>query len=88
MVRHGPTCLTGPVSKARVLWFWTDSGATQTENIILEPPTMPDPLSSRTDIRIDLVQRVRREIAAGVYETPEKWDAALDNLLDRLSQGE
>jgi hypothetical protein len=37
-------------------------------------------------IRADLVARVRREIAAGVYDTPEKWDAALDRLLERLDQ--
>ena len=36
-------------------------------------------------IRSELVERVRREIAAGTYETPEKWQAALDRLLDSLS---
>jgi hypothetical protein len=34
-------------------------------------------------IRHDLVARVRREIAAGIYETPEKLDAALARLLAR-----
>jgi hypothetical protein len=38
------------------------------------------------EIRADLVERVRREIAAGTYDTPEKWDAALDRLLDRLQE--
>ena len=37
------------------------------------------------DIRADLVARVRSEIAAGTYETPEKLDAALNGLLDELS---
>ena len=36
------------------------------------------------DIRADLVARVRSEIAAGTYETPEKLDAALDGLLNEL----
>jgi hypothetical protein len=31
-------------------------------------------------IRIELVERVRREIAEGIYETPEKWQAALEGL--------
>jgi hypothetical protein len=35
-------------------------------------------------IRFELVQRIRREIAAGVYETPEKWDAAVAELFRRL----
>jgi hypothetical protein len=37
-------------------------------------------------IRADLVARVRREIAAGTYETPEKWEAALERLLRRLAE--
>jgi hypothetical protein len=37
-------------------------------------------------IRHDLVARVRREIAAGTYDTPEKWEAALDRLCDRLHE--
>ncbi len=32
-------------------------------------------------IRTDLVNRVRAEIAAGVYETPEKLEIALEKLL-------
>ena len=36
------------------------------------------------DIRADLVARVRSEIAAGTYETPEKLDAALEGLLNEL----
>ena len=35
-------------------------------------------------IRADLVARVRNEIAAGTYETPEKLDAALDRLLNEI----
>jgi hypothetical protein len=35
-------------------------------------------------IRKDLVERVRREIAAGTYDTPQKWEVALDRLLEHL----
>jgi len=38
-------------------------------------------------VRTDLVERVRREIAAGTYDTPEKFDIALERLLDRLEGG-
>jgi hypothetical protein len=38
------------------------------------------------EIRADLVERVRAEIAAGIYETPDKWEEALDRLFDRLEQ--
>jgi hypothetical protein len=34
--------------------------------------------------RADLVARIRREIAEGTYDTPEKMEIALDRLLARL----
>ncbi len=34
------------------------------------------------DVRQDLVDRVRAEIASGTYETPDKVDAAVDALLE------
>ena len=37
------------------------------------------------EIRADLVARVRQEIAEGRYDTPEKWDAALDRLLAHMA---
>ncbi len=36
------------------------------------------------EIRTDLVNRVRQQIADGTYETADKLDAALDNLLDEI----
>jgi Anti-sigma-28 factor, FlgM len=36
------------------------------------------------NIRTELVERVRREIAAGAYDTPARWEAALDRLAERL----
>ena len=43
------------------------------------------PVEEETEeFRHDLVARVRRQIADGVYETPEKWQAALDRLTEDL----
>lgn len=36
------------------------------------------------EIRIDRVADLRRQIASGTYETPEKMDMALNRLLDDL----
>ena len=36
------------------------------------------------DIRVDLVQQVKEEIATGRYETPEKLDIAVNRLMDDL----
>ncbi|NBY00907.1 MAG: flagellar biosynthesis anti-sigma factor FlgM, partial [Planctomycetes bacterium] len=38
-------------------------------------------------IRHDLVSRVRQEIAAGTYDTPEKFELALDKMLGELDLG-
>jgi negative regulator of flagellin synthesis FlgM len=37
-----------------------------------------------SEIRQDLVDRVKREIAAGTYDTEEKFEMALDRLLDEI----
>jgi hypothetical protein len=42
------------------------------------------PQPEESTIRWDLVQRVRREIAAGTYDTPEKMEIALSRLLEQL----
>lgn len=36
------------------------------------------------EVRYDLVNRIREEIANGTYDTPERFDAAMERLLSRL----
>lgn len=88
MFTHLPACLKGPVTQDRGWWPRTDEESMDHEestpldrtgrNAV---PRLDDP-----DIRQDLVERVRQEIADGTYDTPEKWEAALDRLLDRLER--
>ncbi len=42
--------------------------------------------SAEAPIRTELVERVRRKIAAGTYETPEKLQLALSRLLDDIGR--
>jgi hypothetical protein len=44
------------------------------------------PEASPTPYRDELVARIRREIAEGVYETQEKWETVLDRVFERLAQ--
>jgi len=86
---HGPNVLQGPVSRSRGWWI-------SSEDDIMEamPTSSSSQDSGRTPceerpapdapIRTELVERIRREIADGTYDTPEKWDAALDKLSKRL----
>jgi hypothetical protein len=73
MVNDGPNCLAGPVSRKSP--WWTSSAAGR-------------PLDKDTDrpVRQELVERIRREIADGTYDTPDKWEAALDRLFRQLKQ--
>jgi hypothetical protein len=48
------------------------------EHLEQGPPEAP--------LRTELVERIRREIAAGLYETPAKWELALAQLLRRLEE--
>jgi negative regulator of flagellin synthesis FlgM len=37
-----------------------------------------------SEVRLELVNRIRSEIASGTYETEAKLDQAVDRLLDRI----
>lgn len=78
MHTHSSSCLEGPITKNRDWWLPTEK-KTQRRERHSAAPNPHDP-----EIRTELVERVRREIAAGTYDTPEKWEAALDRMLDRL----
>ncbi len=83
MYRHGATGLAGPVSKARVWWICPAAAAETTNDLtIATSPTVA--AVPEEDIRHDLVARVRREIAEGTYETPDKWETAIARLVNRL----
>ena len=43
--------------------------------------------SSSAGVRFDLVNRIKREIAAGTYDTPDKMDIAIDRLMANLRRG-
>jgi hypothetical protein len=71
MNAHGPSCLPGPVTRDPDWWSVPAGGDSL-------------PLTDDRPVRRPLVERVRREIAEGTYDTPEKFETALDRLLRRL----
>lgn len=56
----------------------------QDELTISEAAQALEQLRQSSEIRADLVARIRAEIAAGTYETQEKLEIALDRLLDEI----
>ena len=47
-------------------------------------PELAPPLADDAPIRTELVKRVRQAIAEGVYDTPERWQGALERLMDQV----
>jgi anti-sigma28 factor (negative regulator of flagellin synthesis) len=75
------------------------AGAVNNAQPVTDPNAAPDVveistaarLSSKVadvpEVRTDLIERVKAEIAAGTYETPERLDATADRLLKDLLGG-
>jgi len=88
---HGPNLLQGPVSRHR---GWWNSPEFDSMEVMLKSPACQESSTPKraakkrppadAPIRTELVQRIRKEIAEGTYDTPEKWEAALDRLQERL----
>lgn len=76
MYRHVPSRLKGSVSRTQGWWVKTEIIVVAEETPADHPP-LPD---EQGGIRLELVRRIRREIAAGEYDTPEKWELALERL--------
>ncbi|MBM3992763.1 MAG: flagellar biosynthesis anti-sigma factor FlgM [Planctomycetes bacterium] len=87
MHEHGPDELGGPVRGTSAWWRGMGAPTDPTDD---GPPTPEEPRRRRKKdakpIRMELVERIRKEIAEGTYDTQEKWEAALDRLLDRLER--
>jgi hypothetical protein len=72
MTLHAPCALKGPVTQDRPWWSRSRRAS---------PRRRPKSAAVRTD----LVASVRRQIAAGTYDTPERWEKALDKLAEQLT---
>src|SRR5207248_10597940 len=84
MHEHGPNCLEGPIRGSHAWWRGLDPLRSAADCPGQENGIKGEAQGS--NVRQDLVERVRREVQAGSYDTPEKWQAALDRLLQRLDQ--
>ena len=86
---HGPDPLAGPLRGTSAWWHGRPADEPPvTDSASLPPPPPAAPTRTRKrgprKIRTELVERVRGEIAAGSYDTPDKFQAALERLLERM----
>ena len=88
MHEHGPDELIGPI-RGTAAW-WRGMGAQP--DLPDDGPPAPKKIRKKrrsSDIpplRNERIERIRREIADGTYDTQEKWEAALDCLFDQLGR--
>ena len=86
MHQHGPTDLTGPLRGTRAWWQGTGAGPDESSEGTGTLTRNDNRDDTDEPIRTELVERLRQEIAGGAYDTQEKWEAALDRLLDRIDE--
>ncbi len=84
MYRHASTCLKGPVSRSRA--WWQDGPGEEIDKG--DSAAVPEPVRDQRSrgMRHDLIARIRQEIAAGTYDTPEKMEVALDRLFEQFDR--
>jgi hypothetical protein len=94
MHQHGPSDLGGPL-RGTPAWWQGTGPLPDSSSEGASAPTTPRKGKKRMTktkrkiseaVRPELVERIRREIAEGTYDSPEKWEAALDRLLNRLER--
>ena len=88
---HGAGGTQGPQPiYPRLAAFSVDAGQTvhagaPRDQVEISPlGQMLDGISRLPEIRHEKVEAIRREIASGRYDTPEKLEVALDRLLDEF----
>lgn len=82
---HGLHGVKGPHSNQRTGGTKPSQGTSEpAAELDISPAGEAAAQAAESGIRADLVARVKSEIAAGTYETPEKLDAALDSFLDQI----
>jgi hypothetical protein len=96
MHEHGPSDLAGPLRGTPAWWQGADAAPELAHDETPTPkPTKKGKRMTRRKrggriedepVRPELIERIRQEIAAGTYDSQEKWEAALDRLLNRLER--
>jgi len=89
---HGAHSLSGPHStKSQQATGTQQSAPTQAKDEVTlscaaQQANQTSETPSNGEVRFDLVNRLRSEITAGIYETPEKLESAIEKMLVSLTQ--
>lgn len=76
MHNHGPSCLKGPTLRHGGWPLLACPGPCS-----LPPKSFfSETATEEAPIRLELVNQIRRQLAEGTYDTPERWEMALERL--------
>ncbi|HVT30676.1 MAG TPA: flagellar biosynthesis anti-sigma factor FlgM [Lacipirellulaceae bacterium] len=81
---HGPHGINPPHISTRAAGAQRSAGAGSVDRVDISPAAEAAMAAEGSPIRHDLVNLIRRQIAAGTYDTPEKMDIAMSRLLDEI----
>jgi negative regulator of flagellin synthesis FlgM len=82
---HGPHGMNAPHAPFRGLGASQAPAAGSTDRVDISPAAEAAVRATESsEVRHDLVNSIRAQIAAGTYETPQKLDAAIERLLDEI----
>ncbi len=82
---HGPHGINGPHAPFRAPGAQEAPAASSADRVDISAAAEAVIRASEGgEVRRQLVDQIRSQIAAGTYETPAKLDAALERLLDEL----
>lgn len=81
---HQPQSIRGPQAVRGSAAQGADGAAAASDQLDISAAADAAAAAAEGDVRSDLVARVRQEIAAGSYETPERLDGAIERLLDEI----
>jgi len=82
---HGPHGVNAPHAPFRGQAAGETPAARTTDRVDISPAAEAAVRAAESgEIRHDLVNQIRAQIASGTYETPEKLDVALDRLMDEI----
>jgi negative regulator of flagellin synthesis FlgM len=83
---HGSQNISGPHFAGRTQGSQAATGTRQAADRVEISAAAQEALKATEtgDVRQDLVNNIRSQIANGTYETPEKLDVAMERLLDQI----
>jgi negative regulator of flagellin synthesis FlgM len=82
---HGPQGINAPHAPFRGQGAGQSSAARGADRVDISPAAEAAIRAAEGgEVRHELVNQIRDQIAAGAYETTEKLDIALDRLLDEI----